>query len=280
MSDIISLEKYLIEKPLYEYFTAEVFTEIHFLFSGEFKIEGICPNCHKDRVFTRISKTDHFLERDAYELRRNQMTMAGVSFDKECGFDFRTIEFVCSKNSEHRLIFTIRLTGNMIQKVGQFPPIVTMFKDETNSFRKSMNDQDKLEYARAIGLASHGVGIGSFVYLRRIFERLITNRYREYKIVEKWDDEIFRKKDMGEKIQYISSHLPKVLVENSKIYSVLSKGIHELNEEVCLEYFSTIRRGIVIILRDDEQKRRDLAEAAELKKSIDRIHVQETQKPK
>ena len=38
-------------------------------------------------------------------------------------------------------------------------------------YDKELRKPDLKEFTRAIGLAANGVGIGSFVYLRRIFER-------------------------------------------------------------------------------------------------------------
>ena len=37
------------------------------------------------------------------------------------------------------------------------------------------------EFTKAIGLAANGVGIGSFVYLRRIFENLVFQAFDEAK---------------------------------------------------------------------------------------------------
>jgi hypothetical protein len=49
-------------------------------------------------------------------------------------------------------------------------------------------------------------------------------------------------------IDILSYHLPEFLVENRKLYGILSKGLHELSEEECLKYFQTVKIGIEQIL--------------------------------
>ncbi len=53
-----------------------------------------------------------------------------------------------------------------IEKVGQYPSLATIANDEVSQYRKDMNPIDAQEFHKAIGLAAHGVGVGSFVYLR------------------------------------------------------------------------------------------------------------------
>ena len=51
---------------------------------------------------------------------------------------------------------------------------------ELRPYSKVLSAEEYRELTRAVGFtASHGVGIGSFVYLRRIFERLIEDSRTE-----------------------------------------------------------------------------------------------------
>jgi hypothetical protein len=79
---------------------------------------------------------------------------------------------------------------------------------------------------KAIGLVAQGEGIGSFVYLRRVFERLIQSRFDQFKQEEGYNDDDFFKFRMDEKIAFLKEHLPPSLVEIRKIYSIFNKGIH------------------------------------------------------
>ena len=118
-----------------------------------------------------------------------------------------------------------------------------------------MDERDGKEFHRAIGLAAHGVGVGSFVYLRRVFERLIHGRFEEFKVAEGWKDEQFRGIRMEDKIALLKDRLPEFLVQNRKIYSILSKGLHELDETACLNWFEVMKQSIIIILEDDKKEK-------------------------
>ena len=84
---------------------------------------------------------------------------------------------------------------------------------------------------------------------------------------EGWDDAVFLKSRMDDKIKLLSFTLPKLLVEHSGMYSILSKGIHELSEQECLRYFNTLRLGIGMILDEElaeleKSKQRDILSRA------------------
>ena len=53
---------------------------------------------------------------------------------------------------------------------------------------------------------------------------------------------------MEDRIRTLKGFLPPFLVANWKIYSILSKGIHELSEVECKLCFPTVRKGIEQIL--------------------------------
>ena len=156
----------------------------------------------------------------------------------------------------------------MIQKVGQFPSFADIALDESKAYRQILNSDDAAELHKAIGLAAHGVGIGAFVYIRRIFERLIWKRFDEFKDQEGWKAEEFQNLRMVEKIEFLKGHLPAFLVSNKKIYSILSLGIHELTEQDCLAFFEVLRTTTTIILDEDKRKKEELALKAKLEKAI------------
>ena len=112
------------------------------------------------------------------------------------------------------------------------------------------------DFTKAIGLAANGVGTGSFVYLRRIFEHLVFEIARQAIADGEIDEKKFLTARMDEKIEMLKNHLPDVLVTNKALYGVLSKGIHELSEDECLDYFSVVREIIELILDEFEFARK------------------------
>ncbi len=159
-------------------------------------------------------------------------------------------------------------TQNTITKIGQYPSVADLHINEIKKYNKLLGPDKLREFTRAMGLAANGVGIGSFVYLRRIFEFLISKAKDDGIKNSDIDEESFNKLRMDDKIDALKNYLPDFLVENRKMYSILSKGIHKLNEDECLQYFEPLRVGIEIILDEklDEQKKR--SKIAEAKKKI------------
>ena len=185
-----------------------------------------------------------------------------------CPAIYVTIE--CTRVADHKLIFLLRFNDKKcVQKIGQYPSLADIANDESRQYRKVLSTADANELHKAIGLAAHGVGIGAFVYLRRVFERLITNRFLEYKGVEGWNDDQFVRLRMDEKLKKsLKGHLPDFLVKNRQMYSVLSLAIHELSETQCLEMFEFFKLSTFYILDDDRRKKEELDSRKKVEKSI------------
>lgn len=144
-----------------------------------------------------------------------------------------------------------------IMKVGQYPTIADMHKAQIKQYKSVLSKEEMKEFTRAIGLAASGVGIGAFVYLRRIFENLIAEAFDAALEKGEITREEFSPKRMDEKIEMLKNYLPETLVEARSIYGILSKGIHSLTEEECLLHFDVVRRGLEMILDDKlEQKKK------------------------
>lgn len=147
-------------------------------------------------------------------------------------------------------------TVSTIQKVGQQPSFADLHISKNKKYASVLTKSQLRELNCAIGLASHDVGVGSYVYLRRVFEALIEDAHVEAMSDNGWNEVAYTQSRMAEKIALLKSHLPPFLVEHPKMYSLLSKGIHELSEEDCLFNFETLRIGIELIL-DEKLERRE-----------------------
>ena len=94
------------------------------------------------------------------------------------------------------------------------------------------------------------------------------SRFDEFKVKEGWNEDEFKTKRMNEKIMFLKGHLPEFMVSNSKIYSILSVGIHELTEDKCLEVFDILLKSIFFILDEEKQKREEEAARKEVEEAI------------
>ena len=190
-------------------------------------------------------------------------------------YDTNEVIFICSRYETlfHFLIhIEVYDSKKIISKVGQYPSVADFHIGQVHKYDKVLSKDKMREFTKAIGLAANGIGIGSFVYLRRIFEHLVSEAF-EKAISEndEFDADAFSKAKMNNKIQMLSGYLPDFLVENYSIYGILSKGIHELSEEDCKSYFSILRESIEMILDEKEDNRLKELKKDNIKKALSQI---------
>lgn len=153
-----------------------------------------------------------------------------------------------------------KITTNFyLIKIGQIPSIADFHISQIKDYSGVLPKEQMKELTRAIGLAANGIGIGSFIYLRRIFEYLIEDAHQKASCSPDWDEEAYQKNRVIEKIGMLKSELPDFLVQHKQLYGILSKGVHELEEAECLRYFMPVRTGIELIL-DEKVTEKERAE--------------------
>ncbi len=74
------------------------------------------------------------------------------------------------------------------------------------------------------------------------------------------------------KIELLKNYLPDILVEHKEYYSVVSKGIHELSEDECLEHFNILKMGIEVILDEKIELRKKQEKRNAFKAGINETH--------
>ena len=110
------------------------------------------------------------------------------------------------------------------------------------------------------------------MYLRRIFESLIEEAHTKASTASEFKEEDYIKGRMAEKIVLLKEHLPGFLIENKSLYSILSKGVHELSEDECIKFFPVIKIGIEIILDQKLESKKIEEKALKAKEAIREIH--------
>jgi hypothetical protein len=223
------------------------------LFVEDLKLDGYCPSCGEKRTFRRSFSSMKASDYQSFavdsEIRNDDLALRCTRYD-------------------HRILFHCRIDKGRIQKIGQYPSFADIAIDESKSYSRLLSKSDAAEFHKALGLAAHDVGIGSYVYLRRIFERLIQKRFDEFKTSENWSDEDFKKLRMAERIEFLQGHLPSFLVRNAKLYSILSVGVHELDEKQCLAFFDVLKQSTIVILEEDRLKKEEIERQKKLEKQI------------
>lgn len=262
-----SLEDLFLKTPLYKDFQVDILDDFKVQDVKNFKgtIDAFCIECKKTSTFRRLDMNQReYEEYEDYPRNSHESNVFCVSF-------------ACTRNESHNMYFYFMVHDSLsveydtvmkITKIGQYPSLADLNSDEIKKYRRILGDKYK-EFSKAVGLASHGIGIGSFVYLRRIFENLIEEAHQEAKKMNSWDEEKYLKSRIEDKIRLLKESLPKFLVNNKDTYSILSKGIHELSENECLEYFNIVKMGIEFILNEKLDREARIKEA---QKSLNEIN--------
>ena len=161
------------------------------------------------------------------------------------------------------------MNDNSFMKIGQFPSIADITFPGLDDYKHVISKQDRSELGTAIGLFANGVGAGSYVYLRRILERLVYQAKEN--AGDKVDNDSFENAKVADRIKMLEGYLPDILIQNTTIYGILSKGIHELSEEDCLNYFPVVKECIFQILGMWENMRKKQADEDALNKALNVI---------
>lgn len=153
--------------------------------------------------------------------------------------------------------------NSTVVKIGQYPPFDEKEKYELEKYRNlKIVSKYYTELVRSVNAYSQHMGIAAFVYLRRIYEHIVKTEYAKFPENEKNAKASFdeKMKKVNEKINIIPHELD---ANKSKIYSILSKGIHEYEEDECYDMYPIMKTIIIIVLQkylDEKEKKKQLNE--------------------
>lgn len=293
-------EKFLVEYGLYDKqkIGYEDFNDLINLLSGKVKMDVYCNKCKTKRIFLpeankiKLPKENSFVRMNVFDeygdSEENRQIRESMEEQEQREEQKRfehflkdnsliTLKYVCSKEESHNLTYILFIEGEYIRKIGQYPSYADIDIPQAEKYKKELGNVYYNEFKRAIGLYSSNVGIGSYVYLRRIVEKIILDAFQEAIVAgaitkEQVElDENNHQRRVEDKINLLSNYMPKSLVENKGVYGIISKGIHELSEEECMQYFPVLKQLIKMCLDEVIEKKRKIQDEAELKKRINAI---------
>ena len=187
---------------------------------------------------------------------------------------FCRILLTCKRKDNDKLRFFVVKGKDFVMKVGQYPSLADIqFAEIGKKYDEVLDTGSLSEFKKAIELAAHGTGVGSFVYLRRIFEGLIFQTFDQHKSTLSIEKKDFAPMWMKDKIDVLKDHLPSQLIEMKSIYSILSKGIHQLGEEECLTYFEPLKLSIELILDQKIELELKRKRDEKVKEELKNIHT-------
>jgi hypothetical protein len=260
-TSIVSVSDFFLSIPLYERVEInEVNTELYSrLTAGGDIFDSYCPLCEKDSVFEIPQWNDGALIISGSGTEKQLRRPPERPEHSSC----HTQVAVCTRNNQHKIeifwkgqrFFHLedKPKRGYFLKIGSWPTLGDLAGGQLNEFSKVIDAAELGDLKRGLYLSAHGLGIASYVYLRRVFENLLAKEARKDESIkyDKW--ELLH---TSEKIAALKESLPEFLVQNKDIYSMLSLGIHKLKEEQCLAHFGILFESICLILEQREADRK------------------------
>lgn len=250
-----------LNAPLYKKNAKKVAREVEDFNST---LDMYCLMCRKDSVFKRYGYEPRPTAASAPPMTTGRGSIIYLKPELPLPRTF-SVEFECSRDKNHRAIFIFRLDEKSFVKFGEFPSRADRQYPEIRRFERELGRYYE-ELKTALHLYTHNIGIGSFIYLRRVLEKVVNDAaVCKYSNQAGWSLEEWKKgmRRFDDEIKDLADELPKFLVKNQVLYKILSKGIHELDEKECQDYFEIVRSAIEEILdermsRDEKEKRQSL----------------------
>lgn len=289
---------FLLHNGLYDTIaiTEENIDDLISLASGCVKVNIFCKECCEMRVFSsnpiyfydvnemKQAYSQHMLGEELALLQKHGFGRCITAEDgsSEQQWDWKNwqcydaarlmvFSFTCAMDEAHRTDYVVITDEYTMRKIGQYPSVADLSFPELKDYRKVLSENDMREMRRAIGLFAQGIGVGSFVYLRRIYERIIDTAKNTAISEGTLTEDAYKNAHVDERTKLLKKYLPEMLTDNPTFYSIVSKGIHELSENECIEYFPVLQEAILMILHQWEQIRREKEAKARLSASMSRI---------
>lgn len=242
-----SYAAFLESYPLYRKYKRAVAGEVYNVERPA--IHMYCPNCKSDQTF-RMS--NQLYDRLPY----GNYPTAGMTLLAQytCA--------ACEKPTRHFLLyFSDGL--DYVMKVGQYPPWSIAVD---SALARVLGDQADT-YKRGLTCESQGYGIGAYAYYRRVVETTIGGLLvsiedlldgNERAAYAKALAEVARSTVAADKIALVKDLLPAALRPGGMnplaiLHEQLSRGIHELPDEECLELAAHTRDIIEFLVTEVER---------------------------
>ncbi len=227
-----------------------------------------CPNerCNGLRVFRAIRPP-----------RSNEVP--------ENHFQYLYLDYRCSNCAQYTKTFSLAIQREKGGPAGQAYNFgeLPIFGPPTPARLLKLIGPDRELFLRGRRCENQGLGIGAFVYYRRVIEG---QKNRIIEEIEKVSSKIGAGQDIldslaaakretqfSKAIETIKPAVPQALLINgynplSLLHSALSEGLHQQSEEVCLEIATSVR---VVLAELSERLGQALKDEAELSKAITRL---------
>ena len=254
----------LENEPPYKKIPFDIQWYQRFMNIEKISINAYCEHCASEKVFTNdVSETmQEIFSEDAFRAAGRVPQGMTPSNPEEYLSDksfFLNLVLKCALCGEVHY-YSLLFTGDKVQKIGQFPSYTSAEIKELVKY-KNIIPKYYVELTRSVSAYSQRMGVAAFTYLRRILEDLVDKRIKD-KEGKKFIDKL---KEVEETERIIPENLASV---KAQIYAILSKGVHEYDDEECLRLYLAVKYVITSILDVEIKKKEDEKKAAAAVKMI------------
>lgn len=250
-------------------------------------ITSLCKYCNMRYPFTISRKTDWILSGGPmsvgvnairitkslyYNCEKSIFSSKADTFSEEELYNplisVYEYKFECTKDNEHRYSMYLSIKREneyfSITKIGQYPSMVDIWGFGFEQYKKQLSKIDGYSDFRKAELCYRdGFTAGAFTYLRRLFEKMLSS----YCVgIELKDNHIETRISAAK-----SSFDERVYPMLQNLYKVLSRGIHELNDEEASDYYQYLRAVIAMQLEYTKEKNDKDEQSKQLSKTINDI---------
>ena len=245
------------------------------LCSSSETFDQYCPSCKQQSTY-RMVATEEPYDEPRFAIGMTTQNL-GSALQTVPVSDIRK-EAICTRNDQHSLVCYFLIENDGITKIGQFPSLPDIVFANNKQYAKVLGKDQLAQLNKAIGLNAHGVGIGAFIYLRRVFESLVEEGHQLASKTDGWNETAYVEASMQDRIKSLKDYLPRALSSRALAYPVLSDHVHNLSDDKCLANFESVK---LLILRIAEEKlyEKNIAEQDQkIDASLNALHSQGKQR--
>jgi hypothetical protein len=202
-----------------------------------------CPECERLSVY----RVESGYGRD--ELAQKLSVKTWFTVEARCTRDHRTLG--TGGRCDGRLVVLFARDGKFACKAGIHPPKTTLdLAGLDAAVTGELDAALREDLGRAVSLRAHGVGAGSFVYLRRVLAGLLEQAHRRAAAAPGWNESRYQKTGGAERVRLLAAELPPRVAETAPLFAILDRGADQLTEAECHAHFDLLFQAITILLRE------------------------------
>lgn len=168
----------------------------------------------------------------------------------------KSIVFYCPTCGE-RIYYAFLYKDGCVIKIAQYPSLYDVSRDDLKKYQKNdLIDKESFdEIYKAEICASESYFVASYTYMRRVYENMLLNVFRQNIDKIGLTEDEYRKLRSDEKMERIKSFLAIDEEIYKPLYALLSAGIHSLTEDECCQDYSLLKSILLDILAEQKAKK-------------------------